>query len=179
MAHEAQRVYFNKVKNKYPDFFSDVKVLEIGSLYINGTVRDFFNAKEYIGIDVGMGPGVDIVAQGQEFDYPDEYFDTTISAECFEHNPFWLETFLNMIRMTKNGGLVTFSCASLGREEHGTTRSKPQDSPLTLDLKWDYYCNLYETDFLDVMNMNDYFEKFEFEYNAIDFDLYFYGIKNA
>jgi len=32
---------------------------------------------------------------------PANSFDCTISVECFEHNPFWLETFVNMLRMTR------------------------------------------------------------------------------
>lgn len=32
-------------------------------------------------------------------------YDITISCNCFEHNPYWRETFLNMHRMTKEGGL--------------------------------------------------------------------------
>ncbi len=50
------------------------------------------------------GPGVDVVSSGHALDFPDETFDVTLSCECFEHNPYWLETFRNMHRMTKAGG---------------------------------------------------------------------------
>lgn len=42
MAHGAQRVFFEKVREEFPEFFSGQRVLEVGSLNINGTVRDFF-----------------------------------------------------------------------------------------------------------------------------------------
>jgi len=180
MCHIEQLVFFQRVKNKFPDYFKDTKVLEVGSLDLNGSIRQFFNAKEYIGIDVGAGPGVDIVCEGQEFNYPDEYFDITVSSECFEHNPFWLETFLNMIRMTKKDGLVIFSCASEGRPEHGTFRSEPESSPLTVSKGgeyWNYYRNLNEKDFTGSVDLDTIFKEYKFKYNEKAFDLYFYGIK--
>ena len=97
MAHLQQAEYVKSLKKIYPHFFSKKKVLEVGSLNINGSIRDFFYECEYVGIDVGEGEGVDLVCEGQKYDAPNETFDVSCSAECFEHNPFWLETFLNMI----------------------------------------------------------------------------------
>ena len=178
MAHQEQQVFFNWLRNKQPSFFQGGKVLEVGSLNINGTIRQFFNSpEEYIGIDLEAGPGVDVVAQGQDFDYPDEYFDVAVSTECFEHNPYWKETFFNMYRMTRPLGLVAFTCASTGRKEHGTTRTRPEDSPFTVNAEWNYYKNLAEDDFKE-MNLDSKFNKTFFKYNESACDLYFYGIKN-
>lgn len=152
--------------------FAGVKVLEVGSLDINGTVRDFFTDCDYIGVDLDEGPGVDVVAQGQELDYPDRSFDTVISAECFEHNPYWLETFVNMHRMADV--LVAFTCATTGRREHGTTRTSPADSPFTLN--WDYYRNLTEDDFADNLDLNSMFQRHSFSVNNNSHDLYFWGL---
>lgn len=173
MSHAEQREFITTVKNRFPEFFSSKKVIEIGSLDINGTVRDFFTDCEYIGVDVGPGPGVDLVSLGHEVDYPDGYFDVSISAECFEHNPLWLETFINMYRMSS--GLVVFTCASEGRPEHGTRRTSPGDSPLTLDMFSDYYKNLTEKDFTDVLKFEKLFQEFEFSVNRSSHDLYFWG----
>ena len=41
MAHPEQREFILKVKEKYPEFFKGKKVLDIGSLDINGSARDF------------------------------------------------------------------------------------------------------------------------------------------
>ena len=152
---------------------SGVSVLEIGSLNINGTVRDFFQPKSYLGVDVGPGPGVDLVAQGETLDFPDDSLDVAISAECFEHNPEWAATFANMHRMSSR--YVVFTCASDGRPEHGTRRSEPGSSPLTLE--WDYYQNLNEQDFRDAFDIESMFVEHEFSYNPTSHDLYFYGIK--
>lgn len=173
MAHQEQREYFNKIKEMYPQFFTDVSVIEMGSLNINGTVRDFFNATSYLGVDVAEGAGVDLVMEGQNVKLPKHSFDIAVSAECFEHNPEWKATFKNMVRLAKTA--VMFTCASEGRAEHGTTRTTPQDSPFTLE--WDYYQNLNESDFREAFDLDSMFQQYAFEYNPNSHDLYFYGIK--
>ena len=176
MAHIEQKNFFQRIKNKLPDYFQNRKVLEIGSLDINGTIREFFHECSYLGIDVGSGPGVDVVCEGQNYNAPNESFDIVCSAECFEHNPYWMETFKNMIRLCKEDGLVLFTCATDGRPEHGTTRTSPQDSPLTVGIGWDYYRNLNESDFTNNLDFNSYFKEYGFEVNEESHDLYFWGI---
>jgi hypothetical protein len=174
MAHEQQRVFFESVKASYPQHFDNVSVIEIGSLNINGTVRDFYtNTTKYVGVDLDEGRDVDLVMEGQDVDLPDKSFDVAVSAECFEHNPYWKETFLNMHRMAKS--FVIFTCASQGRPEHGTSRTTPDNSPFTLN--WDYYRNLTENDFRNNFDLDYMFREYEFEYNPSSCDLYFYGIK--
>lgn len=177
MAHLEQRSFIEAVRAKYSEFFINKGVLEVGSLNINGSARDFFTDCDYIGIDVGCGNGVDIVAQGQEYDASDETFDTVISCECFEHNPYWLETFLNMVRMCKKDGLVFFTCATTGRQEHGTSASYPTDSPLTREIGWEYYRNLTEEDFTSAIDFKQHFKDYAFSVDNNASDLYFYGIR--
>jgi len=178
MAHVEQTDYVKSVRDKYPENFKNASVLEVGSLNLNGSVRELFTDCKYTGIDVGSGSGVDIVCEGQRYDAPDHAFDTTISCECFEHNPFWLETFFNMWRMTKPGGLVVFTCATTGRAEHGTRSSQPDDSPLSIDHGWsDYYKNLTQEDFTTPLNLEYFFDSYFFETNEKSYDLYFYGVK--
>lgn len=171
MAHIEQREFFTAMQTKFPASFSYRWVLEVGSLNINGTVRDFFTNCEYTGVDVGAGPGVDVVAYGENLDYPDNSFDVVVSAECFEHNPQWLKTFINMSRMSNN--LVLFTCATTGRAEHGTRRTDAGSSPLTAD--WDYYRNLTAKDFEDAIDMGALFDNYEFSVNNTSHDLYFWG----
>lgn len=175
MAHREQAEYIASVKQRFPQFFNSGRVLEIGSLNINGTVRQFFNAEEYIGVDVGEGPGVDVVISGHEYD-DKRKFDCVISCECLEHNPFWKETFLNMTRLCRRGGLVVFTCATTGRPEHGTERTTPQDSPLTIAKGWSYYENLTEEHF-SFIDLKELFLDHRFSVNTASCDLYFEGIK--
>lgn len=196
MAHSTQQDFILYIKDKFPNYFKNKKVLEVGSLDINGSMRSIFSDCEYIGIDVDEGNGVDIVCQGQEYDAPDESFDVCSSGECFEHNPYWAETFANMVRMCKSGGLVFFTCATTGRKEHGTTRTDSESSPLTVKIGWEYYRNLDENDFRESFeeSFDNIFQQYEFhsteDYdNPTEFiknmrsyinpceDLYFWGIK--
>ena len=174
MAHQQQFDFVKNCQQKYPNAFSQAKVLEVGSLDINGSVRQFFTDCDYLGIDVGEGKGVDLVCQGQEFQAPAFSFNTAISCECFEHNPYWIATFENMHRVVEKGGLVVMSCATTGRAEHGTRASSPQDAPL---VEWDYYKNLTEEDFRKAFELDKMFSEYEFSTNNQTHDLYFYGVK--
>lgn len=178
MSHIAQQSFFEGIIEKYNDsHVNQSKVLEVGSLDINGSVRSLFKQTSYyLGIDLEDGNGVDIVSAGQDLAFPDNFFDCSVSSECFEHNPYWVETFLNMIRMTRNNGLIIMSCAGEGRPEHGTSRTSPWDSPFTVNAGWEYYKNLTPKDFYDAIDINSNFSHHEFIENNIQKDLYFYGL---
>jgi SAM-dependent methyltransferase len=175
MAHPEQREFVSSLKSKLSTMFTNKKVLDIGSLDINGSLRDFFTDCEYHGIDIGPGKGVDIVCQGQNYSAFNNSYDVVCSSECFEHNPYWFETFLNMIRVCKPDGLLFFTCATEGRAEHGTSRTDPASSPLTVNNGWEYYKNLIENDFTSKLNFSDYFSEWNFEVNTDIKDLYFWG----
>jgi hypothetical protein len=175
MAHQAQFDFVHSVKNRYPDMFGGrTKVLEVGSLNINGTIRNLFSTSFYIGIDLELGPGVDLAAPGHTVLFADRFFDLSISCECFEHNPYWVETFLNMVRMTDK--MVVFTCATTDRPEHGTTRTSEAESPFTTGI-WDYYQNLTEDDFKEYIELEKHFAFYEFTSNETAHDLYFWGIR--
>lgn len=176
VAHKEQKQFILEIKNKFPDFFNNSKVLEVGSLDVNGSIRDFFMGCEYVGIDVAEGPGVNHVCQGQEYDAPDGYFDAVFSCEVMEHNPYWIETMQNMIRMCRPGGLVVMTCATLGRGEHGTTRTCAADSPLTVGIGWEYYKNLTFKDFLKSGALHG-MDLVGHACDWISYDLYIFGFK--
>ncbi len=142
MAHPQQAEYFSSARQHSPQHFKQAKVLEVGSLDINGSLRELFQDCDYTGVDLQLGPGVDLACPGHLLAFPTGQFDTVCSAECFEHNPFWRETLANLLRMCRPGGRVLISCATTGRKEHGTTRTNPDASPFTVQARWDYYRNL-------------------------------------
>jgi SAM-dependent methyltransferase len=180
MAHAEQMKFVEMIKAQHPNYFSNQRVAEIGSLDINGSIRGFFESCDYTGFDVAAGNGVDCVVQGQLIGEPSHHYDVTISCECFEHNPYWVETFSNMLRLTRPGGLVMMSCATHGRPEHGTRRSDEYSAPLAKQVGWqDYYKNLTSDDFLKTFNLKGWFEGFHFLFNANTMDLCFYGVKKG
>ena len=82
--------------------------------------------------------------------------------------------------MLKPHGLLVFTCASIGRPEHGTKRTTPGDSYGTIgqlqDMS-DYYKNLDINDINKVLNLNKNFICWNSYYNKSSKDLYFIGIK--
>jgi SAM-dependent methyltransferase len=179
VAHQQQLEFVKMLSSGLPQYFSSASVLEIGSLDINGSVRQFYSDCNYTGIDVAPGRGVDVVCLGQDFEASDGSFDQVISCEAMEHNPSWPETFANMIRLTKEGGLVVMTCATFGRPEHGTTRTDPDSSPLTVEKGWDYYKNLGPSDFARTFDLQTSFSSCRFWCNWSSKDLYFIGIRTT
>lgn len=176
MAHIQQRFFVNGVHDFLPHFFQQKKVLEIGSLNLNGSVRDFFTQCDYLGLDVAPGKDVDEVCFGENYGAPASAFDTVISCEAMEHNPSWQKTWLNMLRLIKSDGLMIMTCATLGRKQHGTESFQPEDSPLTHLLGQNYYRNLSAADFGNLSNLDVWFSVWGFFVDNSSYDLYFFGV---
>jgi SAM-dependent methyltransferase len=92
------------------------RVLDVGSLDVNGSLRDLCPpGVEYIGIDLEAGKGVDMVLDDPyQYPFPDGHFDMMVSTSCFEHDPmFWL-TFLEMLRVVREHGIIYINAPSNG-----------------------------------------------------------------
>jgi SAM-dependent methyltransferase len=175
MAHKEQMRFFSSVLKYFQTHFEG-KVLDIGSLDIGGGPHLLFNAEEYIGVDLGPGSNVDLISGGQDVELQSNYFDVAMSSECFEHNPDWRSTFHNMVRMTKPGGIVVFSCAGIGRPEHGTSKSEGWAAPLAIQAGQEYYKNVRRREVQATID-EFAFSKLTFFENHVSCDLYFIGIK--
>jgi SAM-dependent methyltransferase len=182
MAHQAQIDFCTKIKHKLPNYFKNKKVLDVGSLDINGNNRYLFENSSYCGIDIGPGPNVDIITVAHEFNAPNESFDMIVSTSCFEHDKYYVKTFQKIVNLLRTDGMFLFTVATTGYPEHGTRKTNIQDAPLLSQYNdWaDYYKNIDEADVRSAINIDDIFKEYEFEifntpptYN----DLYFYGIK--
>ncbi|MBK7422018.1 MAG: hypothetical protein IPJ48_02360 [Propionivibrio sp.] len=157
-------------------FYKRPRVLEIGSYDVNGSVRsNFKDAQEYIGVDLIPGPSVDVVSKGHLY-VSDHKFDIVLSVESFEHNSDWIETFINMINLADDNGIVIFTCATIGRPEHGTFRTDPYSSPGTSSSDNSYYMNLGIDDFENNFDLDKWFVSHRFYVNDLTKDLYFYGL---
>lgn len=62
----------------------DASVLEVGSLDVNGTVRDLLIG-DYVGIDMRAGAGVDVVCDAHDLPYHDEFY-VIVCTEMLEHD---------------------------------------------------------------------------------------------
>jgi len=178
-----EAIHFTKfVKTRFPNLFKNKKVLDVGSGDINGNNRFLFEDCDYTGNDVVFAPNVTIVSKTKDLPFQNETFDTIISTECFEHDSEYAQSFQKIYSMLKSGGLFCFTCASIGRPEHGTRRTTPADSYGTMGMlqdMQDYYKNLTIEDVNEVLSLNDSFAYWDSYYNAKTKDLYFYGIKKV
>jgi len=168
------------VKDIYPNYFINKKVLDVGSGDINGNNKFLFENCEYDGNDVIQANNVTIVSKTKDLLFLDETFDTIISTECFEHDSSYKDSLKKIYKMLKPDGLFCFTCASTGRAEHGTRRTSPNDSYGTIggiDDMQDYYKNLNIIDINEVLDLNKLFSNWQSYYNAESKDLYFVGIK--
>lgn len=188
MAHKEQWDFCNKVKNKFPDSFKNKKVLDIGSYDVNGNEEFLFENCEFYGLDLCEGPGVDIVCPAQEYNAPDQTYDTIISCECWEHNPYYKESIQNAVRMLKSKGLFLFTCATTGRPVHGVKSQETECKekyknwktlPNVVKENWDneYYKNVTENDIRSCLDIDTIFSEYQFEVELNHCDLYFWGIK--
>lgn len=182
MAHPSQWLYCDAVRQAFPNYFHSSKVLDVGSLDINGCNKPHFTNCIYTGLDIGPGPNVDVISKGHEYQADDETYDTIISTECFEHDKYVEQTLQNIVRMLRPEGLFVFTCATTGRPEHGTRRTDTYSSPLTTTVTqeedWgDYYRNLTEEDFKIMLDFDKVFSKYEF--NVDGTDIRFWGVKRS
>jgi hypothetical protein len=179
MAHKEQMEFFKALRHAAPAFFIETRVLEFGSANINGSVRELFQKpKRYVGVDVLYAPGVDWVGYAHEFRAAPGHWDVVISSEMFEHDKRWDHSWRNMIEHVRPGGLVTFSCATTGRPEHGTSVCRPDENPLCYH-EGDYYRNLTARDFETVCYMSSVFSEYAWQVDTDHKDLYFWGIRRG
>ncbi len=94
------------------------KVLDIGSLNINGSTRPFFAAAQsYTGIDRRDGPGVDIVREAKDFQ-PDDEYTVVVCCEVLEHAENMDDVVACAWRSLVGGGLFISTAAGPDREPH-------------------------------------------------------------
>ena len=182
MAHDNQRAFCEKVKEivinnqtSLADYFKRKKVLDVGSLDINGNNRYLFENCSYVGVDLYNGKNVDIVTPVHNLatEESKEKYDTIISTEAFEHDKYLELTLKAIVHMLKPNGLFLFTCATEGRREHGTKNRSLKNSPGTPD----YYKNVTEVDIRTILDIDNMFSSYEFEVNNDTHDLYFWGVK--
>ena len=91
-------------------------ILEIGSSDVNGSLRDVAPAQSrYVGIDFEAGAGVDIVTTaGAPLSVEDASFDFALTSSVFEHDPAFWNSFVEMVRKVRPGGIVYINVPSNG-----------------------------------------------------------------
>jgi len=93
--------------------FKGKQVLEVGSKYVNGSVRPlierFCSPAEYIGVDIEPGKYVDMVLPAKKLVqyFGEESFDVVISTELLEHVKDWRTVINNMKAVLRRTGYIS------------------------------------------------------------------------
>lgn len=100
------------------------RVIEIGSCDVNGSLRPLFesyNPKEYIGVDISPGKGVDLICEAQDLaaKFGSRSFDVVISTELLEHVRDWRLVIHNIKDILKPSGKLLITTRSFGFVYHG------------------------------------------------------------
>jgi SAM-dependent methyltransferase len=103
--------------------FEGRRVLEVGSKYVNGSVRPlierFFKPKEYVGIDIEPGKFVDMICPVRITEYFGELsFEVVIATELLEHVVDWRLAIGNMKAVLKPNGYIYITTRSQGYHYH-------------------------------------------------------------
>jgi len=113
--HHSAYVNTEKFYNKYcVENIENKKILDVGSYSVNGNVRPIFQNGQYVGVDMEMGPNVDVVANANNLPFENNYFDIIVSISCFEHDDMFWVTFLEMCRVLNDGGYMYINAPSNG-----------------------------------------------------------------
>jgi len=120
--HESNKEFWKYCQKKYSEWFTEeTTILEIGSNYENGSIRDFFNVKEHIGVDWREGKNVDVVCLAHEMKKEgllSESFDALTSASMLEHDPYWRDSVKHMLSFLKEDGIACISWGSANNPPH-------------------------------------------------------------
>lgn len=156
-----------------PEAVAAGRTLEVGSQWINGSIKGLFKDPEYIGIDICQGRNVDIVSTASDYlmNNLSKRFAVVVSCEMLEHSRTWVEDLLSMYTLLESGGLMIVTCASTGTGAHNVEQCGG------------FYHNVSLTEFKDVM-LETMFTKYETELGTpahqepgLALDLRFKGVK--
>jgi ubiquinone/menaquinone biosynthesis C-methylase UbiE len=101
------------IENAQKEELENKRILEVGSKYVNGSVRPliekFFKPREYIGVDIEEGKFVDIICDAENLiDYfGKETFDVVVATELLEHVKDWRKVINNMKEVLKQNVYIT------------------------------------------------------------------------
>lgn len=117
--NELDRTWLREVRRKYPDFFSNKNVLEIGALDVNGNVRDLWINSKFTGVDWKEGKNVDVVCLAHDTKFKKDQFDQILSVNHLEHDPYWKKSLIHNFKWLKDGGIVFVRWATVSSSKHG------------------------------------------------------------
>lgn len=154
-------------------------VIDLGSHDSSGGPHNLLPiGTRYVGVDLSAGDNVHLISPIELLDLPSLSFSIAISSEVLEHNPFWRETLFQLCRLSSPGGLVVWTCAGIGRKEHGTSRSDGGiTAPFVIQLGREYYKNISAHEAENSFDHSLWFSAWQYFENFESRDTYFVGLR--
>lgn len=114
--HESVMAFGQRVLT--PERITSKRVLEVGSLNVNGSLRshvETLEPAEYVGMDLQAGRGVDVVGVQN---LPSHLVDLVICTEVLEHADDWKGLISLLKDRAKTGGFILVTTRSPGFPRH-------------------------------------------------------------
>lgn len=123
--HQSSLDKMKKFRDTYLDPSKALKILDVGSLDVNGTYAQLFQETNWVyhGSDMSSGKNVDIHLSNP-YDWnniSDGTYDVVISGQAFEHIEYFWLTMLQISRVLKVGGLCCIIAPASGQEHRYPT----------------------------------------------------------
>lgn len=118
--HQGNREWLSYLQGIYGISWAgpDGRVLELGSLDVNGTGRDYLHAKNYVGVDIVAGKGVDVVCAAKDTVFEPSSFDAILCTSMLEHDPQWQRSVAHNVQWLKPEGFFFLSWGAEGNGHH-------------------------------------------------------------
>jgi len=172
--NKKQYEHYKEFAEQHRAHFNNSKVIEVGSLDVNGNIKDLFHDCDHIGIDVVTGKNVDVVSVAHQYN-PDGQVDVIYSTNSLEHDRYWKSTLIWMFRWLKTDGLFFLTC-SYSHAEHGTRNTSPHKSGTGQIAGWDkWYKNFTTKDITRNINLEKHLKTHDIR--IVGRDLRMWGIK--
>ena len=113
-------------------------IVELGARDVNGSVKGLFSSDVYIAVDIGDGPGVDVVCDAADY-RPDTPVELVVTTEMMEHAPRAPEIPAAVFAMLQPDGLFIGTAAGPGRAPHSAIDGKGLQAG-------EHYANIHPTD---------------------------------
>ena len=93
-------------------------IYDFGSLQVGGQegfadLRPYFTGKKYIGCDMRVGVGVDLILNLHDIELPDSYAGTVLLIDTIEHVEYVRKAMSEIYRILADDGILIMTAATL------------------------------------------------------------------
>jgi hypothetical protein len=122
--HQGNIEWLKDLNVRYEHRLRDAALLELGSLSVNGSARDYLNVRSWTGVDKKPGEGVDVCCDAKATSFTCT-FDVLLCLSMLEHDPKWRDSLDWNLQWINPHGLIILSWGAEGNQHHLPEPWKP------------------------------------------------------